>query len=52
MDPRGKISLFVRYSTQHAGDVYRLLNLKHVGLYTVGMRNGQVKRGKSFTRLK
>ena len=26
--PRGKISLFVGYSTQHAGDVYRLLNLK------------------------
>ena len=25
-DPRGKISLFVGYSTQHAGDVYRLLN--------------------------
>ena len=28
IDPRGKISLFVRYSTQHAGDVYRLLNPK------------------------
>ena len=28
IDPRGKISLFVGYSTQHAGDVYRLLNLK------------------------
>ena len=27
-DPRGKISLFVGYSTQHAGDVYRLLNPK------------------------
>ena len=27
-DPRGKISLFVGYSTQHAGDVYRLLNCK------------------------
>ena len=26
IDPRGKISLFVVYSTQHAGDVYRLLN--------------------------
>ena len=26
--PRGKISLFVGYSTQHAGDVYRLLNPK------------------------
>ena len=26
IDPRGKISLFVGYSTQHAGDVYRLLN--------------------------
>ena len=25
IDPRGKISLFVGYSTQHAGDVYRLL---------------------------
>ena len=28
IDPRGKISLFVGYSTQHAGDVYRLLNAK------------------------
>ena len=28
IDPRGKIILFVGYSTQHAGDVYRLLNLK------------------------
>ena len=37
IDPRGKISLFVGYSTQHAGDVYRLLNLKQVGLYTVEM---------------
>ena len=27
-DPRGKINLFVGYSTQHAGDVYRLLNPK------------------------
>ena len=26
IDPRGKISLFVGYNTQHAGDVYRLLN--------------------------
>ena len=26
IDPRGKISLFVGYCTQHAGDVYRLLN--------------------------
>ena len=26
IDPRAKISLFVGYSTQHAGDVYRLLN--------------------------
>ena len=26
IDPRGKISLFVVYSTQHVGDVYRLLN--------------------------
>ena len=26
--PRGKISLFVGYSTQHAGVVYRLLNPK------------------------
>ena len=25
IDPRGKISLFVGYSTKHAGDVYRLL---------------------------
>ena len=32
IDPRGKISLFVGYSTQHAGDVYRLLNPKKVGL--------------------
>ena len=28
IDPRGKISLFVGYSTQHEGDVYRLLNPK------------------------
>ena len=28
IDPSGKISLFVAYSTQHAGDVYRLLNPK------------------------
>ena len=28
IDPRGKISLFVGYNTQHAGDVYRLLNPK------------------------
>ena len=28
IDPRGKISLFVGYSTQHAVDVYRLLNPK------------------------
>ena len=28
IDPRGKISLFVGYSTQHAGDVNRLLNPK------------------------
>ena len=28
IDPRGKISVFVGYSTQHAGDVYRLLNSK------------------------
>ena len=28
IDPRGKNSLFIGYSTQHAGDVYRLLNPK------------------------
>ena len=28
IDPRGKISLLVRYSMQHAGDVYRLMNPK------------------------
>ena len=28
IDPRGKISLFIGYTTQHAGDVYRLLNPK------------------------
>ena len=28
IDPRGKISLFVGYNTQHAGDVYRVLNPK------------------------
>ena len=37
IDPRGKISLFVGYSTQHAGDVYRLLNPKTSRLYTVEM---------------
>ena len=26
IDPRGKISLFVGYTTQHAGGVHRLLN--------------------------
>ena len=30
IDRRGKISLFVGYSTQHAGDVYRLLNPKTI----------------------
>ena len=28
IDPRGKIILFFGYSTQHAGDVYKLLNSK------------------------
>ena len=28
IDPRGMISLFVGYSTQHAGDVYRFLHPK------------------------
>ena len=28
IDPRGKVSLFVGYSNQYAGDVYRLLNPK------------------------
>ena len=28
IDQRGKLSLFVGYSTQHEGDVYRLLNPK------------------------
>ena len=28
IDPRGRISLFIGYSTQHAGDVYSLLNPK------------------------
>ena len=28
IDPRGKISLFVGYTTQLAGDVYKLLNAK------------------------
>ena len=28
IDPRGKISIFVGYSTQHTGDIYRLLNPK------------------------
>ena len=28
IDPRGKINLFVGYTTQHTGDVYRLLNPK------------------------
>ena len=37
IDPRGKISPFVGYSTQHVGDVYRLLNPKKLGLYTVEM---------------
>ena len=37
IDPRGKIHLFFGYSTQHVGDVYRLLNPKNVGLYTVEM---------------
>ena len=37
IDPRGKISLFVGYITQHAGDVYRLLNPKTSRVYTVEM---------------
>ena len=52
IDPRGKISLFVGYSTQHEGDVYRLLNPKQVGLYTVEIGKRLVKHGQSFTRLK
>ena len=32
IDPIGKISLFVGYSTQHAGDVYRFLNPKTCGV--------------------
>ena len=32
IDPRGKISLFVGNSTQHAGDVYSLLNPKTSGV--------------------
>ena len=28
IDPRGKIRIFVGYNTQHAGDIYRLLDLK------------------------
>ena len=27
IDPRGKIRFIIGYSTQHAGDVYRLLNV-------------------------
>ena len=50
MDPRGKIILFVGYSTQHAGDVYRLLNSKTSRV--IHSRDGVVKHGQSFTRLK
>ena len=34
IDPRGKFSLFVGYSTQHTGDVYRPLNPKQVELFS------------------
>ena len=38
IDPRGKISLIIGYSTQHTGYVYRRLNPKtQVGLYRVEM---------------
>ena len=52
IDPRGHISIFVGYCTQHAGYVQRLLTLRQVGLYTVEMGSGLVKHGQSFTRLK
>ena len=45
IDPRDKISLFVGYSTQHAGDVYRLLNPKT-------SRVIHSRCGQSLTRLK
>ena len=52
IDPRGKISLFVGYSTQHAGDVNRLLNPKTSRVIHSRDVNWIGKHGQSFTRLK
>ena len=52
IDPRGKISLFVGYSTQHAGDVYRLLNPKTSRVIHRRDVKWTGKHGQSFTRLK
>ena len=52
IDPRGKISLFVGYSTQHAGDVYRLLNTRTSRVIHSRDVKWFVKCGQSFTRLK
>ena len=51
-DPRGKINLFVGYSTQHAGDVYRLLNPKTSRVIHSRDVKWIGKHGQSFTRLK
>ena len=52
IDPRGKISLFVGYSTQHAGDVYRLLNPKTSRVIHSRDVKWIGKHGQRFTRLK
>ena len=52
IDPRGKISLFVGYSTQHAGDVYRLLDPKTSRVIHSRDVKWIGKHGQSFTRLK
>ena len=51
INPRAKISLFVGYSTQHAGDVYRLLNPKMSRLIDRRDVKWTSKHGQSFTRL-
>ena len=50
INPRGKTSLFVGYSTQHVGETPE--SKRQVELSTVEMLSGLVKHGQNFTRLK
>ena len=52
IDPRGKISLYVGYNTQHAGDVYRLLNPKTSRVIHSRDVKWTGKTWAEFTRLK